>query len=207
MRLLVLAKEPVPGLVKTRLTPPFRPHQAAALAAAALADTLAAACAVPGVQPLLVLDGRPGPWLPRGLAWVPQSAGALDDRLGAAFDGCAGEPALLVGMDTPQLTPRLLTEAVTATRQGAALGLAADGGWWALGLACADGDLLRGIPTSVADTGALQRRRLKDAGLRVADLRVLRDVDTADDAWAVAADCPDTAFARLLAELDRVGAA
>ena len=38
--LLVIAKEPVPGRVKTRLTPPFTPEEAAALAEAALADTL-----------------------------------------------------------------------------------------------------------------------------------------------------------------------
>ncbi|MFE1787041.1 glycosyltransferase, partial [Streptomyces sp. NPDC059525] len=45
--LLVIAKAPVPGRVKTRLTPPFTPGQAAALAEAALADTLAAVLATP----------------------------------------------------------------------------------------------------------------------------------------------------------------
>ncbi|MCW2607677.1 MAG: hypothetical protein JWO60_2370, partial [Frankiales bacterium] len=41
-QLLVLAKQPVPGRVKTRLTPALTPQQAARVAAAALADTLAA---------------------------------------------------------------------------------------------------------------------------------------------------------------------
>jgi glycosyltransferase A (GT-A) superfamily protein (DUF2064 family) len=40
--LLVAAKAPVAGLVKTRLCPPATPRQAAAVAAAALLDTLAA---------------------------------------------------------------------------------------------------------------------------------------------------------------------
>ncbi|MFC9290815.1 glycosyltransferase, partial [Streptomyces sp. NPDC057052] len=65
--LLVIAKEPLPGRVKTRLTPPFAPWEAAALAEAALADTLAAVAAAPAVRRRLVLDGAPGPWLPPGL--------------------------------------------------------------------------------------------------------------------------------------------
>ena len=46
-QVVVIAKEPIPGRVKTRLTPPFTPQQAAALAEAALADTLAAVAAAP----------------------------------------------------------------------------------------------------------------------------------------------------------------
>ena len=106
--LLVIAKEPRPGRVKTRLTPPFTPEEAAALAEAALADTLRAVAAAPARRRVLVLDGQPGPWLPPGFDVVPQCAGGLDERLAAAFAGCDG-PALLIGMDTPQVTPGLLT--------------------------------------------------------------------------------------------------
>lgn len=210
LRLLVIAKEPRPGHVKTRLCPPFTPQQAAELAEAALTDTLEAArdaaARLPAVRPVLVLDGTPGSWLPPGVPWVPQVGGPLDARLAAAVDRWAGEPVLLVGMDTPQLTGALLAAAVAATRRGAALGAAADGGWWALGLPSADGRLLRGVPTSTASTGRLQRRRLVRAGLPVADLPVLRDVDTADDARAVAAGCPGTRFGALLARIDRPAA-
>lgn len=59
--LLVIAKEPRPGRVKTRLTPPFTPQEAAELAEAALADTLAAVAAAPAARRVLVLDGAPGP--------------------------------------------------------------------------------------------------------------------------------------------------
>ncbi len=62
--LLVIAKEPRPGRVKTRLTPPFTPGEAAALAEAALVDTLRAVAATPARRRVLVLDGEPGPWLP-----------------------------------------------------------------------------------------------------------------------------------------------
>lgn len=199
--LLVLAKTPVPGRVKTRLTPPYTPAQAAALAQAALRDTLDAVRAVAGTTPLLVLDGEAGGWLPAGMPVAPQVTGGLDARLGAAFDLVRGEPALLVGMDTPQLTAALLAPAVAGLARGAAFGPAADGGWWALGLAAADGDLLRGVSTSRQDTGRVQRARLVAAGLRVTDLPVLRDVDTASDAAQVAASCPAGRFARLLVSM------
>lgn len=190
--LLVIAKEPLPGRVKTRLTPPFSPVEAAALAEAALGDTLRAVAAAPATRRLLVLDGRPGPWLPPGFDVVPQCAGGLDERLADAFAHCDG-PALLIGMDTPQVTPELLT--VDFAGYDACFGPAEDGGFWALGLAEPDPALLRGVPMSTPWTGAVQRRRLVTAGLRVRDLPTLRDVDTATDATAVAALAPHGHFA------------
>ncbi|MGW5332725.1 TIGR04282 family arsenosugar biosynthesis glycosyltransferase [Streptomyces bauhiniae] len=202
--LLVIAKEPRPGRVKTRLTPPFTPAEAAALAEAALTDTLRAVAAAPAGRRVLVLDGRPGPWLPDGFEVVPQCAGGLDERLADAFARCTG-PALLVGMDTPQITPDLLT--LDFTDCDARFGPAEDGGFWALGLARPEPGLLRGVPMSVPETGSVQRERLAAAGLRVRELPRLRDVDTAADARAVAALAPDTAFAACLAALTHPGAA
>ncbi|MFI7387331.1 DUF2064 domain-containing protein [Streptomyces sp. NPDC049813] len=197
--LLVIAKEPRPGRVKTRLTPPFTPEQAAALAEAALTDTLLAVAATPADRRVLVLDGSPGPWLPPGFDVVPQCAGGLDERLAAAFALCTG-PALLIGMDTPQVTPELLRMS-PEDRDGydAWFGPARDGGFWALGLAEPDPALLRGVPMSTARTGAVQRARLTGAGLRVRDLPPLRDVDTAEDAREVAALVPRSRFAACLA--------
>ncbi|MFK0252784.1 DUF2064 domain-containing protein [Streptomyces sp. NPDC090445] len=192
--LLVIAKEPVPGRVKTRLTPPFTPAEAAALAEAALADTLAAAAATPADRHVLVLDGTPGPWLPAGFEVVPQSGGGLDERLAAAFAACAG-PALLIGMDTPHVTPELLAPALDFDTCDAWFGPAVDGGFWALGLADPDPALLLGVPMSVPETGAVQYERLRAAGLRTRLLPRLRDVDTAADAAAVAALAPAGRFA------------
>ncbi|GAA1921453.1 TIGR04282 family arsenosugar biosynthesis glycosyltransferase [Streptantibioticus ferralitis] len=199
--LLVIAKEPVPGRVKTRLTPPFSPQQAAALAEAALTDTLDAVRRAPARRRVLVLDGAPGCWLPPGFEVVPQVAGGLDERLAAAFAACSEGPALLVGMDTPQLSPELLAPALDPAswqRCDAWFGPAADGGFWALGLAAPNPSLLRGVPMSTSRTGQVQRQRLVDAGLRVCDLPPLRDVDTAADAAAVAAEAPGSRFAALL---------
>ncbi|MFD8078441.1 DUF2064 domain-containing protein [Streptomyces sp. NPDC059718] len=205
--LLVIAKEPVPGRVKTRLTPPYTPLEAATLAEAALADTLHTVLKAPARRRVLVLDGAPGPWLPPGFDVVRQETGGLDERIAAAFARCDRGPALLVGMDTPQLTVEHLTE---AGRDGhdAWFGPAEDGGFWALGLAepRRAAALVRGVPMSTEHTGATQRRRLVEAGLSVGDLPVLRDVDTAADAAAVAACCPPgSRFATTLNSLAETG--
>lgn len=199
--LLIIAKQPVPGKVKTRLAPPCTYEQAATLAAAALADTLHTLLLVPARRRVLVLDGQPGPWLPPGFEIVPQRGGLLDERLAWAFAAARG-PALLVGMDTPQVTPDLL--AVDWDGTDAVFGPAADGGFWALGLRAPDPDLLRGVPMSTARTGAIQRARLVRAGLRVVDLPQLRDVDTAADALAVAHEAPQSRFATRAQELATV---
>ncbi|MFI1761541.1 DUF2064 domain-containing protein [Streptomyces sp. NPDC020800] len=195
--LLVIAKEPRPGRVKTRLTPPFSAEQAATLAEASLVDTLRAVAGAPATRRVLVLDGRPGPWLPPGFDVVPQCEGGLDARLADAFGHCSG-PALLIGMDTPQVTPELLT--VDFADCDAWFGPAEDGGFWALGLARPEPALLRGVPMSTPRTGTVQRERLLAAGLRVRDLPRLRDVDTAADARAVAALAPHGTFAARLAD-------
>jgi len=204
VHLLVLAKSPVPGRVKTRLCPPFRPREAAQLAEAALCDTLAAVTATHAVARTVVLDGEPGAWLPPSCAVLPQRGDGLDERLAAAFDdGWARCPAplLLIGMDTPQVTPAMLAAAMSRLledRTDAVLGPADDGGWWALGLRRPDASLLLGVPMSTDRTGAVQHARLVGAGLRVHLLPVLTDVDTAEDARAVAARCPSSHFASTL---------
>ncbi|MEU2251055.1 DUF2064 domain-containing protein [Streptomyces sp. NPDC019224] len=205
---LVIAKEPLPGRVKTRLTPPFSPAEAARLAEAALADTLHTVATLPAARRVVVLDGAPGPWLPPGIEVVEQGTGGLDERLAAAFGACTG-PALLIGMDTPQITVADLAPALSSGAWDgcdAWFGPAKDGGFWALGLAEPDPGLLRGVPMSVPETGAVQRRRLVDAGLAVRDLPRLRDVDTAADAAEVAALAPHGRFAAELARTVRTAA-
>jgi glycosyltransferase A (GT-A) superfamily protein (DUF2064 family) len=145
-----------------------------------------------------VLDGDPGPWLPDVCEVVAQRGGGLDERLANAFEDVGG-PALLIGMDTPQVTSALLAESASRLAEaGAVLGPALDGGFWALGLRRPDASLLVGVPMSAADTGRRQRARLSAAGLRVRMLPALRDVDRIEDARAVAERVPGGRFARTL---------
>ncbi|MEV7969766.1 TIGR04282 family arsenosugar biosynthesis glycosyltransferase [Sphaerisporangium sp. NPDC088356] len=200
--MLVIAKEPVPGQVKTRLCPPCTGEQAARLAAAALEDTLHTVAATRAPHQILALQGLPGPWLPPGFTVIPQRGRGLDERLAAAFTDAHGlhpVPTVLVGMDTPQLTPPLLADAAAAlTRYDAVYGPAADGGFWLLGLRRPDPALLLGVPMSQPGTGAAQLRRLRQAGLSTAHMPELRDVDTFADACHVAAQASGTRFAATL---------
>ena len=195
--LAVIAKAPAAGRSKTRLCPPCTPEQAAVLAEAALADTLDAVAATPGARPLVVLDGAPGPWLPPAVEVIPQRGDGLAQRLANAFDDLGG-PALIIGMDTPQVTTGLLSRALRALRRGAVIGAARDGGYWAIGLRKPDARVFDGVPMSVTHTGRVQRERLRALGIPHAELPVLRDVDTFADALAVAAIAPRTRFARAL---------
>ncbi|RRO19987.1 DUF2064 domain-containing protein [Saccharopolyspora rhizosphaerae] len=212
--LLVVAKAPVPGLAKTRLCPPAKPEQAADLAAASLLDTLDAVHATSGAHPVVALTGdlrraaRAAELRSRlGLGTLlPQRGDGFPQRLAAAHADTAvahpGSPVLQIGMDTPQVSADLLAEAChRLSGADAVCGPAADGGWWAIGFrdprAAA---LLAGIPTSRPDTGRRTLHALCDAGLRVATLPVLADVDTMSDAHVVAAEVPHTRFAAALAQ-------
>lgn len=194
--LVVIAKEPKPGRVKTRLQTEFTPHEAAALARASLSDTLAAVRSTPVLRYVLALDGDPGAWLPRGFQVVRQRGHGLDERLAAAFeDAYAGTPMLLVGMDTPQLTRELLE--VDWSGYDAVLGLTEDGGYWCLGLREPDRRALVGVPMSTDHTGVDQLARLEELGYRVLLLPTLRDMDTPSDAAAIAALFPALRVSRL----------
>jgi hypothetical protein len=220
---LAVAKAPVPGRVKTRLGADIGYDEAAALAAAALHDTLAVCAAGfgPGRR-YLALDGDladavDGPALLGALAgWsvLAQRGRGLAERLVSAHADVAeherrhGHPAprvVQVGMDTPQLTVRDLTamgsapSAAVSSYDGrrAVLGMAHDGGWWAVSLGRPDhAEALREVPMSTPSTGELTRAALFRAGAEVVEGPTLRDVDTLADAEHVARLAPHTRFAR-----------
>ena len=198
--IVVIAKECLPGKVKTRLHPPLSLEQAAELAAASLADTLAVASQLPATRHILAFDGVTAPVEASAWEILPQSAGGLDERLAAIFDTLA-EPTLLLGMDTPQVSAELLAPVFTdwGDETDAWFGPADDGGFWALALKNPSGTLLRGVPMSRSDTGAHQLRRLDEAGLSVRVLPTLTDIDTITDAHTVASAAPRTRFARAYA--------
>ena len=199
--LLVIAKDPRPGRAKTRLCPPCRPEQAAWLAEAALRDTLDVVMGVEARRHVLVLEGDDARWRRPGLEVVAQRGAGLDERLEHAFADVGG-PALLVGMDTPQLSAELLRDGLDALeRHDAVLGPACDGGYWSVGLRGASPGSFRGVPMSSDDTLAHQRERFARLGLRTYEQATLRDVDTIADAHEVAAAAPGSRFAAVLANL------
>jgi glycosyltransferase A (GT-A) superfamily protein (DUF2064 family) len=215
---LVMVKAPVPGRVKTRLCPPCTPHEAAAIAEAALADTLDAVAACGAERKVIALDGVPGPWLPPGFEVIGQRGDAFDERLACAWADTGG-CGIQIGMDTPQVTAELLDAQLTALvdtsrrygpmrrRRVALLGPALDGGWWMIGLpGCDPRAVFIGVPTSTPFTGAAQADRLASLGFDVMTAPELVDIDHADDLRQVTAaiPCSRTAAAasRVLARVD-----
>ena len=135
-------------------------------------------------------------------AWhvFPQESGGLGTRLAGAHEAVAStglKPVVQVGMDTPQLTPSALRDVAAKAQPGTAvLGPAHDGGWWTLALVGDRGvRSLIDVPMSASNTHELTREALLRAGLRVRSAPILRDVDTAADAAAVAECAPGTRFA------------
>jgi hypothetical protein len=204
-QIVVLADEPIPGRVSSGLTPPFSPREAAALAGAALADTLAAVRRTRVVRRVVCLAGEPGPWLPDGFEVLIQRGRGLDERIAAAmWDTYAGLPLpmVLMGTGTPQVTAGLLeaaTEPLARTMADAAFGPATSGGFWLLGLRRPNPDLTVGVPMGEPITGRAQLVRLIQAGLRIHMTPELADVDTLAGAAQVARLAPGSRFATTLA--------
>lgn len=213
---LVVAKAPVAGLAKTRLGAVVGMDAAAALAAAALLDTLEAAWAYAGGHASggpdtssrchVALAGSLDEGVDaaalhaalRGWQVRPQRGDGFDERLAAAHADVPG-PVVQVGMDTPQVTPALLAAVVAGLdAHDAVLAPAPDGGWWALALRDPTrAAVLRGVPMSTPGTCAATRAALEAAGLSVGDAPALVDVDEVADAVQVARLAPTTRFARL----------
>ncbi|MET9491285.1 DUF2064 domain-containing protein [Nocardia sp. NPDC006630] len=214
--LLIVAKAPIAGFAKTRLTPPLPPRDAARLAAAALLDTLAAVRSCGSEERMVAWTGNLAmaeesgtiAAALRGFTVIQQRGNTFGERLANAHADAArfGLPVLQIGMDTPQAGPELLARSAArlAATGDTVLGPAADGGWWALGLTDPrPARLLVDVPMSTSRTGDLTREALRRCGYRVHRLPVLTDVDCYSDALSVAAQ----STGRFAATLDLINAA
>jgi rSAM/selenodomain-associated transferase 1 len=186
----VIAKAPQPGRVKTRLCPPLTPLQAAAVASALLADTVATALStghevvIVGAGPRALLRAASGTEAPI----LAQRGHGLDQRLEAAsadLFAAGADRVVLLGADCPTVSPVDLTGAVSALDDAdVALGPACDGGYTMLGAAAHHPQLYLGVPMSTSSTAAVTLERAAAAGLPVAVLAARSDVDTVEDLLA-----------------------
>lgn len=218
--LLVFARTPRPGAVKTRLAPVLGPEGAAALYRAFLADLARQLRELRATTVEWLVDGDTADLTPViGDGWTlsPQAVGNLGVRLAAgfrsAFDRGAG-PVAAVGPDCPLLTAgdlEALFDCVEATTD-AALVPAVDGGYVALALGARCDAAFEGIPWSTPGALAATREALAGAGRRVRLLPTRRDVDTAEDLAHLAQELEASpsrapATGQLLAALDWPGRA
>jgi rSAM/selenodomain-associated transferase 1 len=189
-RIVIFAKVPLPGQVKTRLIPRLGSHGAARLAQRMLAATLAEARAARLETPELC--GTPDPTLPEwkpflpdsGLRYSDQGAGDLGERLTRAARRVVegGEAVLLIGSDCPALDHaklRLAAEALLA--HDAVIHRTLDGGYALLGLRRFHPSLFKGIEWSGPRVAEDTIVRIETLGWSVSILETLQDIDVPDD--------------------------
>ena len=186
---LIFAKEPVPGQVKTRLSPPLRPEDACRLYHCFIEDILEGMTRLPGME--LALAYAPAdahdffrPLAPAPVRLVPQEGLDLGERQARAFAwGFAGgfETILLRGCDTPDLPGALLLEAQEKFATGRAevvLGPSLDGGYYLIGLKALYPELFAGLSWSTDTVLTDTLNRALKLSLRVHLLPYWQDIDT-----------------------------
>lgn len=190
--LLIFAKYPLPGRVKTRLCPPLLPQQAADLYSCMLRDSLASSARIPSIRRLIFFDGEPacakyfGSLAPDAMI-LPQIGNDLGERMANAFAQvfAAGYlSAVIIGSDAPHMPVERVTEAFALLKGGvvdAVFGPSDDGGYYLLGLRQNRLELFRDIPWSSTETLAASLNNAADAGLCVRLLTSGYDLDTIDD--------------------------
>ncbi len=170
--LIIFAKEPTPGQVKTRLAPHLTAEAAARLYESFLADILEEMGRLTGLSLALAYSpararGFFTNLAPAGVSLWPQEGADLGERMARAFDrgfGAGFGPVLLRGSDTPDLPGAVVLEAAAALSAGrdqVALGPALDGGYYLVGLTAPRPELFRELawsgPAVLQDT--LERAR------------------------------------------------
>jgi rSAM/selenodomain-associated transferase 1 len=193
--LMIFAKQPVPGDVKTRLQSAYTPEQAARIAAVLIRETVAlAASNWPGA---VYLCAAPDPRHPLfaelaaryGVALRAQGEGDLGARMERALAWGIGRhgAAAVLGCDTPHCPWEVLDDANSAlARREDVLGPSDDGGYYLLGLTRPYPELFRDMPWGGARVLALTCARAEALGVEFHMLPPLRDIDTPADLWLAA---------------------
>jgi uncharacterized protein len=190
--LIIFAKQPAPGAVKTRLAPPLTPESAAELYACMLHDTLAMAMNLAGITPFIFYQDAPDAAgffavAAPGIAAAPQRGENLGKRMKAAFTELFARgfsKIAIIGSDSPDLPPEYVFEAFTQLEYehtDVVFGPAADGGYYLLALKRVWDELFINIPWSSAAVLAASAEKAKDAHLGVALLPLWYDLDIPAD--------------------------
>jgi rSAM/selenodomain-associated transferase 1 len=199
----LFAKQPVPGQVKTRLTPPLTAEQACRLYDIVLRETVAH-LRTAGV-PLVICYSGQREWFStifRDLPLLAQSGKNLGDRMRHAVKTlfAAGYgPVLLAGSDSPDLPIALLKEAVERLRdQDVTVVPCHDGGYVLIGMRRASTELFAGVPWSTAQVLEVTRQRSRELGLTLHETEAWHDLDELADLRQLVTRAPASRTARHL---------
>lgn len=190
-RVVVLAKAPEPGRVKTRLIPALGAEGAAALHRLLVRHSLRSAheAALGPVELWCAPDSSHAFFRECardfGASLHSQGEGGLGERMQRAFEASLSRAAraILIGSDIPALSSRYLLDADRALGGGhdAVIGPAEDGGYVLIGLARSGADLFRGIPWGGPEVLEETRLRISALGWRGFELPALWDADRPED--------------------------
>lgn len=198
--LVIFAKAPIPGQVKTRLCPPLTHDEAATLQGSFVLDTLERtkaaviklklpfdrylACAPSSTLVFFkILEER------QGVTLLDQEGEDLGSRMHHAFDTLferGYQHVLIVGTDVPALPIGYYQQALgQLEKHDLVLGPALDGGYYMIGLNKPTPTLFENMPWSTDRVLALTREKATSLGLRTALLPEWRDIDRLDDLQAI----------------------
>ena len=203
-RLILFARFPVAGKVKTRLIPALGSEGAAALHRQLVLRTLRTAhalCQSQNVELEIRFAGdnenEMRHWLGDGWLCRPQCEADLGQRMADAFADSfrEGSPAtVIIGSDCPALTPEALAAAFDSLKTNPVVfGPATDGGYYLIGLTCLVPELFQGIDWGTETVLARSLEILARNGDKPALLKPLDDLDRPEDlaAWKQIADSED----------------
>ncbi|KAF0220337.1 MAG: hypothetical protein FD174_1238 [Geobacteraceae bacterium] len=190
--LIIFAKRPTPGRVKTRLAATLSAEDAAELYRCMLFDTLAKAKELAGPDKLVFYEPAAGAaayfkGIAAGMETCPQEGNDLGKRMENAFKRTLEmgyEAAVIIGTDSPDLPSSFIEEAFAMLESrdiDAVFGPSEDGGYYLIAMKRLQGELFKGIPWS---SGAVLEKSLEkaaEAGIRVSLLPRWYDVDTFED--------------------------
>ena len=190
--IVVMAKVPLPGEVKTRLIPSLSPEQAAQLARRLLKETVALVQGLAGVLPMVAVSppdgiGQMRQILEGPVRFIPQTDGDFGFRLIHVFSQLFREGArgvIVLGSDHPNLPADYLSKAVRALQRGkdeVVLGPTEDGGYYLMGLNHLHPELFQEISWSTSKVLDETRDHARAAGLKVTLLPSWYDIDRPED--------------------------
>ena len=190
-RLVVFAKAPQVGAVKTRLIPALGAQGAAALAQRMLAHVLQQALQSGAETVELCMSPPPNDaaWetiaIPAAVLRTDQGIGDLGERMACAVQRVTadnGQPVLLMGSDCPALTATVIREAARQLQTHDALLVpVVDGGYVLIGLKSPCPTLFDHMPWSTASVAAKTLSRMAALNLKVWRGPLLHDIDEPSD--------------------------
>lgn len=187
--LVIFAKNPVPGQVKTRLCPPLSPEECAALYRCMLIDTVSRVRSLKA-DTIIFYDGEAGFFQQQfpALQLIRQEGSSLGERLSHAFatvHALGYGPTVVIGTDAPDLPVSFIAQAFEQLRQDRDLvfGPAEDGGYYLVGLKAPCRCVFEDIPWSTSEVLEKSLDRAEEAALSLGLLPGWYDVDNIDDLY------------------------